>query len=167
MADNRQRYIPVGKELIPVSEEVYLYHSRWVANERYRARRDHRCGTDNYTKCNGDCGHCIHQLPGDVLSMNSIIDTGRDHAADGDFGFDIPDERAAFEDRVVDELMLASLLKDLDGIMPDGGQIFSLIAHGFTERQVADKLGVTQSTLNYRKKKLFDYIRQHREDFLR
>ena len=64
-------------------------------------------------------------------------------------------------------LMLASLLKDLDGIMPDGGQIFSLIAHGFTERQVADKLGVTQSTLNYRKKKLFDYIRQHREDFLR
>lgn len=167
MADKKQRYIPVGKKLIPVSEETYLYHSRWIANERYRARRDHRCGTDNYTKCTGDCGHCIHQIPGDVLSMNSIIDTGRDHAEDGEFGFDIPDERAAFEDRVVDELMLASLLKDLDSIMPDGGQIFSLTAQGFNERQVADKLGVTQSTLNYRKKKLFDYIRQHREDFLR
>ena len=55
----------------------------------------------------------------------------------------------------------------LDGIMPDGGQIFSLIAHGFTERQVAAKLGISQSTLSYRKNKLFDYIRQHRADFLR
>ena len=73
MSSKKQRYIPIGKELIPVSEETYLYHSRWIANERYRARRDHRCGTDNYTKCNGDCGHCIHQIPGDVLSMNSII----------------------------------------------------------------------------------------------
>ena len=35
MADKKQRYIPVGKKLIPVSEETYLYHTRWVANERY------------------------------------------------------------------------------------------------------------------------------------
>lgn len=71
----KQRYLPIGKELIPVSEETYLYHSRWIANERYRARRDHRCGTDNYTKCTGDCGHCIHQLPGDVLSIASRTPT--------------------------------------------------------------------------------------------
>jgi hypothetical protein len=167
MANKRQRYTPVGKKLIPVSEEIYLYHSRWVAKERYQARRDHRCGSDNYSKCNGDCGHCIHQIPGDVLYIDSVISTDRDHAEDGDFGFDIPDARAAFEDRVIDELMLASLLKDLDGIMPDGGRIFSLIAHGFTERQVADNLGISQSTLNYRKNKLFDYIRQHRADLLR
>lgn len=167
MADKKQRYIPVGKKLIPVSEETYLYHTRWVANERYRARRDHRCGNNNFSKCNGDCGHCIYQIPGDVLYIDSIINTECDHAEDGKFGFDIPDESAPFEDRIVDELMLASLLKDLDGIMPDGGQIFSLIAHGFTERQVAAKLGISQSTLSYRKNKLFDYIRQHREDFLR
>ena len=30
MADKKQRYIPVGKKLIPVSEETYLYHTRWV-----------------------------------------------------------------------------------------------------------------------------------------
>ena len=34
-------------------------------------------------------------------------------------------------------------------------------------RQVAAKLGISQSTLSYRKNKLFDYIRQHRADFLR
>ena len=167
MADKKQHYIPVGKELIPVSEEVYLYHSRWVANERYRARRDHRCGNNNYSKCNGDCGHCAYQIPGDVLYMDKPVTSDCDHAEDGDFGFDIPDETAAFEDSVVDELMLASLLKDLDTVIPDGSRIFSLIAHDFTERQVADKLGISQSTLNYRKNKLFAYIRQHRTDLLR
>ena len=42
MADKKQRYIPVGKKLIPVSEETYLYHTRWVANERYRAANQRR-----------------------------------------------------------------------------------------------------------------------------
>ena len=167
MADKKQRYIPVGKKLIPVSEETYLYHTRWVANERYRARRDHRCGNNNFSKCNGDCGHCIYQIPGDVLYMDSLVNTNNDHSGDSSFGFDIPDTSASVEDLVVNEIMLTSLLKDLDSIMPDGAQIFSLIAHGFTERQVAAKLGISQSTLSYRKNKLFDYIRQHREDFLR
>ena len=167
MSDKKQRYLSVNKKLIPVSEETYLYHSRWVANERYRARRDHRCGNPNFTKCNGDCGHCIYQIPGDVLYMDSLVETDRDHSEDGDFCIDIPDEQASFEDRVVDELMLTSLLQDLDGILPDGGQIFSLIAHGFTERQVATKLGISQSTLSYRKNKLFDYIRHHHADLLR
>jgi len=38
MANKQQRYIPVGKELVPVSEETYLYHTRWIANERYNCR---------------------------------------------------------------------------------------------------------------------------------
>ena len=88
MSTQKQHYIPVGKELIPVSEETYLYHSRWIANERYRARRDHRCGTDNYTKCTGDCGHCIHQLPGDVSHEQHY--TGVTMPRTG-FGYDIPD----------------------------------------------------------------------------
>ena len=167
MADKKQRYIPVGKKLIPVSEEMYLDHTRWIANERYRARRDHRCGNNNYTRCNGDCGHCIYQIPGDVLYMDSLVNTNNDHSEDGNFGLDIPDTNTSVEDLVVNEIMLTSLLKDLDGIMPDGAQIFSLIAHGFTERQVATKLGISQSTLSYRKNKLFNYIRQHREDFLK
>ena len=167
MADKKQRYIPVGKKLIPVSEETYLYHTRWIANERYRARRDHRCGNNDYTKCNGDCGHCIYQIPGDVLYMDSLVNTNNDHSGDSSFGFDIPDTSASVEDLVVNEIMLTSLLKDLDSIMPDGAQIFSLIAHGFTERQVAARLGISQSTLSYRKNKLFNYIRQHREDFLK
>ena len=167
MADKKQRYIPVGKKLIPVSEEMYLDHTRWIANERYRARRDHRCGNNDYTKCNGDCGHCIYQIPGDVLYMDSLVNTNNDHSGDSSFGFDIPDTSASVEDLVVNEIMLTSLLKDLDSIMPDGAQIFSLIAHGFTERQVAARLGISQSTLSYRKNKLFNYIRQHREDFLK
>ena len=97
MSDKKQRYLSVNKKLIPVSEETYLYHSRWVANERYRARRDHRCGNPNFTKCNGDCGHCIYQIPGDVLYMDSLVETDRDHSEDGDFCIDIPDEQASFE----------------------------------------------------------------------
>ena len=33
MADKKQRYIPVGKKLIPVSEETYLYPAAKPASE--------------------------------------------------------------------------------------------------------------------------------------
>ena len=40
----KQRYIKVNHELIPVTEEVYQAYTRAKESERYRARRDGRCG---------------------------------------------------------------------------------------------------------------------------
>lgn len=51
----KQRYIKVEHELIPVSEEVYLAYTRFRENERYRARRDGKCGQSDYRRCSGDC----------------------------------------------------------------------------------------------------------------
>ena len=55
---NKKYYIPVNGILVEVNEEVYRVHSRAIANERARARRDHKCTQPDYRKCNGDCGHC-------------------------------------------------------------------------------------------------------------
>lgn len=166
MANKQQRYIPVGKELVPVSEEAYLYHTRWIANERYRARRDHRCGCTDYRKCAGDCGLCKYQIPGDVLYTDAKVDTDCDHAQGGDIGFEVADSSTLVEDVVTDRLLLAELLQMLDDLVPNGSEIFTMLAHGYTERQIADKLGIRQSTLNYRKNKLFGYIRDHRDEIL-
>ena len=46
----KQRYIKVEHELIPVSEEVYLAYTRFRENERYRARRDGKCGQSDYRR---------------------------------------------------------------------------------------------------------------------
>ena len=166
MANKQQRYIPVGKELVPVSEETYLYYTRWIANERYRARRDHRCGCTDYRKCTGDCGLCKYQIPGDVLYTDATVDTDCDHTLDGDFGFEIADSGALVDDVVTNRLLLTDLLQKLDGLVPNGSEIFTMLAHGYSERQIADQLGIRQSTLNYRKNKLFDYIRDHRDEIL-
>ena len=47
-----------------------------MANERYRARRDHRCGNNNFSKCNGDCGHCMATALDEMNKLTEGMDEG-------------------------------------------------------------------------------------------
>ncbi len=163
---SKQRYIPINGQLHPVSEEVWQVHSRTIANERYRARRDHRCSNPRYQECHGDCGLCNWQVQGSILSLDKTVDTGRENSDRDQFGFEATNDHPLVEDVVCDRLLLEDLYRRLDQQMPEGSRIFQLLAAGHKEREIADLLGVRPTTLNYRKKKLFDYIRVHRDDFL-
>ena len=70
----KQRYIKVEHELIPVSEEVYQAYTRFRENERYRARRDGKCGQSDYRRCSGDCAACPWQQEGyRILSLDKAF----------------------------------------------------------------------------------------------
>ncbi len=154
----KQHYIPLGKDdLVPVSKEAYLYHSSWIAKERYRARRDHQCANPHFWNCNGDCGRCQYSIPGDVLYMDAQLDSSAE--------FDIPDYTTNQEETVTNQMMIAALLEKLNELIPYGGQIFKMLAHGYSEHQIASRLGIRQSTLNYQKNKIFQYIHEHRKEW--
>lgn len=163
---SKQRYIPINGELHPVSEEVWLIHSRFIANERYRARRDHRCANPRYRDCLGDCGLCRWQVQGSALSLDAKPDTGRENSDRDQLILEIADDSPLMEDQVCDRLLLEELYRQLDLLMPEGSRIFRLLAAGHNEREISELLGVRPTTLNYRKQKLFSYIRAHREDVL-
>ena len=163
---SKQCYIPINGELHPVSEDVWQIHSRSIANERYRARRDHRCSNPRYQECQGDCSLCKWQVQGSILSLDAAVDTGYENSSRDQFGLETADDNPLVEDIVCDRLLLEDLYRRLDQQMPEGSRIFRLLAAGHNEREIAAILGVRPTTLNYRKRKLFEFIRSCREDFL-
>ena len=70
-----------------------------------------------------------------------------------------------FDDGVADSMILEHLYQRLDTIVPDGERLFKLRAENYTEREICRELSVsTQSTLNYRIKKMDAFIKEHRAE---
>ena len=158
----KQRYIKVNRELIPVTEEIYQMESHLNDKERNRARRDGECGQSDYRYCKGDCSTCGWRTHGHRnISLNELME---DHADDKTSEF--IDNNPLVEDIVSDHLLLEQLYQQLDQLIPNGARVFQMRAYHFTEREIAQELGIkAQSTLNYRIRKMDDYIRAHREEF--
>ncbi len=157
----KQRYIKVNRELIPVTEELYQIASQWKEKERNRARRDGECGQSDYRYCKGDCNTCGWRTSGHRnISLNELME---DHADDKNAEF--IDTNPLVEDIVSDQLLLEQLYQQLDQLIPNGARVFQMRANHFSEREIAQTLGIkAQSTLNYRIRKMDDYIRAHREE---
>ena len=145
----KQCYIKVEHELIPVSEEVYQAYTRFRENERYRARRDGKCGQSDYRRCSGDCATCPWQQEGyRVLSLDKAF------GGEGECEKSEPAQSTAVDELVADKMLLENLYCRLDELIPDGAQVFRLRAQHYSEREIARMLGVkSQSTLNYRIRK--------------
>ena len=157
----KQRYIKVNRELIPVTEEIYQMVSHLNDKERNRARRDGECGQSDYRYCKGDCSTCGWRTHGHRnISLNELME---DHADDKTVEF--IDNNPLVEDIVSDHLLLEQLYQQLDQLIPNGARVFQMRAYHFTEREIAQELGIkAQSTLNYRIRKMDDFIRAHREE---
>lgn len=167
--EDRKYYISIDGTLVEVSKEVYQAHTRSIANERARARRDHKCGQPDYRKCRGDCGHCPWVLEGtNMLSLTKAFQTDNP-----DVDTDETPEESCFnssapliEDMIADRELLSDLFKKMDRLVPDGGRIVQMLMDEYSEREIAQQLGVSrQSTINYRTRKLKEYLRQHWNDF--
>lgn len=156
----KQRYIKVEHELIPVSEEVYQAYTRFRENERYRARRDGKCGQSDYRRCSGDCASCPWQQEGyRVLSLDKAF------GGEGECEKTEAVQSTAVDELVTDKMLLENLYRRLDELIPDGAQVFRLRAQHYSEREIARMLGVkSQSTLNYRIRKMDEFIRAHRDE---
>lgn len=157
----KQRYIKVNRELIPVTEEIYRMVIQLNDKERNRARRDGECGQSDFRYCKGDCSTCGWRTNGHRnISLNELME---DHADDKTSEF--IDNNPLVEDIVSDHLLLEQLYQQLDQLIPNGARVFQMRANHFTEREIAQALGIkAQSTLNYRIRKMDDYIRSHREE---
>ena len=160
----------VGKTAVTVTKDVFDLIRRDKENQRYRARRDGKCGTANYRLCHGDCGHCSWVREGfNMLSYDKAFGASDCNGYDDEMSTidNIPDTNAALiEDIVADRDRLDRLMSRLDTIVPDGGQIVWMLMEEYTDRQMTKELKLSsQSTLNYRKRKVQQYLREHWHDF--
>ena len=165
--NEKQYCIKLNDDLIPVSQDVYLYHQRWASNERYRARRDGQCAQSDYRFCSGICDRCRWRQDGFKMLPLSKVLGEYDEFEPLDFDSTLP----TMDEIIAGKLMLQHLYQKLDALIPDGARVFQLRALHYSEREIARVLGIqSQSTLHYRIRKMDEFIRKHRdelEDLLR
>lgn len=91
--ENKQFYIKVNGQKVPVSEEVYRAYVRPV-NARKRAElRNNKCQVrgerSGLVRCREDCSECPYFIKGNkrrgsVLSLDGLIENGHEEAAHTD-----------------------------------------------------------------------------------
>lgn len=157
----KKRYIKVNNELIPVTEEVYKAANQMKEKERYRARRDGKCGQPDYRYCTGDCATCRWQQEGyRMLPIGKVFGDNLEYETS-----ELTQAEPSFDEIIADRLLLENLYRQLDEVIPDGSRVFQMRAHDYSEREIAKALGIkAQSTLSYRIKKMDAFIRDHHEE---
>ena len=157
----KKRCIKVNNELIPVTEEVYKAANQMKEKERYRARRDGKCGQPDYRYCTGDCATCRWQQEGyRMLPISKVFGDNLEYETS-----ELTQAEPSCDEIIADRLLLENLYRQLDEVIPDGSRVFQMRAHDYSEREIAKALGIkAQSTLSYRIKKMDAFIRDHREE---
>ena len=100
-----------------------------------------------------DCSKCTRRN-GSVLSLDKFVEAG----------CEIPDFFDIYE-FVAERLLLEELAVALNELDPLNKRIAELYGEGLSERQIADKVGLSQKTINNRKANIFNQLRQRLKNY--
>ncbi|MEN8493448.1 sigma-70 family RNA polymerase sigma factor [Dehalococcoides sp. THU3] len=150
-----QRYIEIGGEQIPVTEEIYRAYKRPAWAERKRKEREKRCRNENGNRCTRDCSICDKQRTGSILSLDKFTEEGFEVA-----------EPIDIAELVADKLLFEELNKALEELDPDNRRIMELFSIGKSEREIAAHIDLSQKAINKRKTKLLAQLQERLKDFI-
>jgi RNA polymerase sigma factor (sigma-70 family) len=152
------RYIEIDGEQITVTEEQYRAYKRPLWAEHKRRERESRCRDAAGVRCKKtefECRNCPNGRSGRTLSLEQFADEG----------FEIPDYSEPLE-----SLMTALIHDELDAALSaleaESYQIIKMLFfEGLTERQTADRIGLSQKGVNKRKHKILEQLRDNLKNF--
>jgi RNA polymerase sigma factor (sigma-70 family) len=165
--NERAIYIKALHQWVSVSKTDYDNYYRDINAYRKRQQEHGRCvcpASKRYL-CDMDCWNCSFRKAGDLLSLNCTItdDDGNKKSWLDDLEDDTPCTQSILEESE----LLEALLQKLDKLDPDGKRICELLLQDKSEREIAAIMGISsQSTINYKKKKAFEALRELLRDYI-
>ena len=155
---SKEYYLTIDGQKIPVTEDVYRAYKQPVWAERKRQERDKRClvsnGEGKTKRCMEDCSQCDKQRSGSTLSLDKFTEDG----------YEVPGAIDVAE-LVAEKLLFEELTAALNELDPQNKRIAELCGEGMSERQIADKVGLSQKTVNNRKAKIFGQLQQRLKNY--
>lgn len=141
-------------EWVCVSKEVFdlLRRSAWV--EYAHERRDSRCLKADGTRCKDNCKECAYTRSGLPLTLNQLLEDGLQIAGD-----------CNIEKHVEHRELMTALHKAIDDLEEMDQEIVTMWANGFSEREIARRIGMSQRGVGYRRKKLIKKLAEALKDF--
>ena len=151
-------HLTIDNQVIEVKEEVYRAYKQPLWAERKREEREKHCiisnGKGGTKRCTADCSVCDKQRTGSVLSLDKFTDDG----------FDVSDD-INIADILLDKMLLEELFKALEELDPENRLIIDLFSIGKSEREISANVGLSQKTINKRKAKLFEQLKERLKDW--
>ena len=158
---NGRYYVFCQDHFEEVSKDVYYAFMRQIWQEEKRQQRGWRCRDGKGRRCNGNCEECeifrIGSGPtGSTVSLDEMYEENEFEPKGAGFS----------EDAVLLKIMLETLMDELNEMIPNAGRIVDMLKEGEMEKDVAAELGIAKTTLNYRKRKVIDFLRDRLADFI-
>lgn len=149
--ENKQFYIKVNGQKVPVSEEVYRAYVRPITSSQRTARRNSKClvkgKRSGLVRCKNDCSKCPYysagnKLLGGVLSLDVLKDDGKEEAATSDIEHDLIE----FEEN---NQRIAALHRAIEKLNERQQYIVrEIFFKGKTQEEVRQKIGISKSSMS-------------------
>lgn len=150
----KQYYIQMDGQEIPVTEEQYRAYKRPLWAEHKRLEREKRCRDEKGNRCTKDCSLCDRGHAGTVLSLDQFAKDGFE-----------PADPTDIEELVAEKHLFRELYAALEELDPDNLRILELFSIGKSEREISAEIGLSQKAINKRKTKLFARLKERLKDF--
>ena len=166
-SNERKIYLKDLHQWVPVSKTDYDNYYRDINAYRRRQQEHGRCvcpASKRYL-CDMDCWTCRFHKAGDELSLEFTVsdDDGNEMSKLDNLADETPNALDILEERE----LLDALMSKLEELDPDGRRICELFNQDKSEREIAAIMGFSQqSTVNYKKRKAFETLREHLRDYI-
>ena len=146
-------YIRSTHERIPVTQQQFNDYYRDINAFRKKQQRHGRCACPEYKhlECDMNCVTCQSQRAGDSLSLDytTVDDEGNEQA-----WIDTLADRSPLMDEIIaDSQQLEQLFIRLKELMPEAIQIGKLRLEGYTDVDIAKRIGIRNTTFRSRLKR--------------
>ena len=149
--ENRQFYIKVNGQNVPVSEEVYRAYVRPITSSQRTARRNSKClvkgKRSGLVRCKNDCSKCPYysagnKLLGGILSLDVLRDDGKEEAATSDIERDLIE----FEEN---NQRIAALYRAIEKLNERQQYIVrEIYLYGKSQKEVCEVLGIDKTSMS-------------------
>ena len=169
--NNRQFFYPVrdaknpyNVSLEPIPEHIYhqIMPDIWKTQKRMQRSCRCTCPKAMLRTCDADCDFCPYRVADSMLSFDAPVEDAEDLT----IGEMLVDVTPSPEYILMNKELIEALYDELEKLEPDSRRICELIMQGKSEREIAADMGKRQSTINYRKNKVFFILREALKDYI-
>lgn len=140
---------------IPITSEIYYAYMEPLWAEIKRNERASRCHKTNGARCMGKCSECKEYRSGAPLSLERLAKNILTQTP-----------QMSVEEQIIKKELYQALYTAIDTL--DEKDKLIILLYFFeekTERQIANLLGLHQKSVNYRKNKSLEKLRELLKDF--
>ncbi len=154
-------------------EDEHLYRElmRPIWKEEKALQRSRKCAVSNengkLVRCDGNCSVCPNVKSGTPISLEAMEENGGFRSIqDGVHRQqDSATYTASTADIVEDAMLLEALWQHIGELSEENQTIITMFSEGASEREIAEKTGMSQKGVNKRKKAIFEALKNNLENF--